>query len=64
MFFCGSSLLFGGNLQFPFLGASGVIIEMLFIGMFIEIIIDCLKHTKGIGTITGFITNVPEALCL
>lgn len=64
IFFCGSSLIFGGNLQFSFLGASGIIIEMLFIGMSIEIIIDCLKHTKGIGTITGFITNGPEALCL
>lgn len=47
-----------------FLGASGIIIEMLFIGLSIEIIIDCLKNTKGIGTITGFITNGPEALCL
>lgn len=64
IFFCGSSLLFNGNLQYSFLGASGVIIEMLFIGISIEIIIDALKNTKGIGTITGFITNGPEALCL
>lgn len=47
-----------------FLGASGIIIEMLLIGLSIEIIIDALKDTKGIGTITGFITNGPEALCL
>lgn len=63
-FFCGCSLLFGGDLQMSFLGASGIIIEMLLIGMSIEIIIDSLKNTKGIGTITGFITNGPEALCL
>lgn len=64
LFFCGSAVLFGGNLQMSFLGASGIIIEMLFIGLSIEIIIEALKNTKGIGTITGFITNGPEALCL
>lgn len=64
IFFCGSSLLFGGNLQYAFIGAAGIIIEMLLIGMAIELIIECLKNTKGIGTITGFITNGPEALCL
>ncbi len=64
LFFCGSSLIFGGNLQYSFIGAAGVIIEMLLIGMAIELIIECLKNTKGIGTITGFITNGPEALCL
>jgi cation:H+ antiporter len=47
-----------------FIGASGIIVEMLFIGISIEIIIEALKNTKGIGTITGFITNGPEALCL
>lgn len=47
-----------------FIGASGIIIEMLIIGVSIETIIHALKDTKGIGTITGFITNGPEALCL
>ena len=64
LFFCGSSLLFDGNLQFSFLGAAGIIMEMVLIGMAVEIIIECLKKTKGIGTITGFITNGPEAICL
>jgi len=64
LFFCGSSLLFNGNLQYSFIGAGGIILEMLLIGMAIELIIECLKNTKGIGTITGFITNGPEALCL
>jgi len=63
-FFCGSSLLFQGNLQLSFIGASGIIIEMMFIGLSIEIIIESIKHIKGIGTVTGFITNGPEALCL
>ena len=64
MFFCGSSLLFGGDIQLSFLGASGIIVEMLIIGLSIEIIIESIKHIKGIGTVTGFITNGPEALCL
>ncbi len=64
LFFCGSSLIFDGNLQYSFIGAAGIILEMLLIGMAIELIIECLKNTKGIGTITGFITNGPEALCL
>jgi cation:H+ antiporter len=64
LFFCGSALMFGGNIQLSFIGAAGIIIEMLLIGMAIELIIECLKKTKGIGTITGFITNGPEAICL
>lgn len=63
-FFCGSSLLFHGNLQLSFIGASGIIIEMMLIGLSIEIIIESIKHIKGVGTVTGFITNGPEALCL
>ncbi len=63
-FFCGSSLLFHGDIQLSFLGASGIIIEMMIIGLSIEIIIESIKHIKGIGTVTGFITNGPEALCL
>ncbi len=64
LFFCGSSLIFNGNLQLAFIGAAGIIFEMILIAMAIEIIIECLKNTKGIGTITGFITNGPEAVCL
>ena len=63
-FFCGSSLLFGGNTLLAFAGAAGIIVEMLLIGVAIEIIIECLKNRKGIGTLTGFITNGPEAVCL
>jgi len=63
-FFCGSALLFGGDTNLAFIGASGVIFEMVLIALAIEIIIECLKNTKGIGTLTGFITNGPEAVCL
>ncbi len=64
IFFCGNALISGGNLQYSFIGAAGIIMEMVLIGMAIELIIECLKSTKGIGTITGFITNGPEAICL
>ena len=63
-FFCGSSLLFQGDIQLSFMGASGIIMEMMLIGLAVEIIIESIKHIKGIGTVTGFITNGPEALCL
>ena len=64
LFFCGSALLFGGNIQMAFIGSGGIIFDMLLISIAIEIIIETLKHTKGIGTLTGFITNGPEAVCL
>lgn len=64
VFFIGSSLLFKGNFLLASIGAFGIIINMLCIGFAIEILIECLKNTKGIGTLTGFITNGPEAVCL
>ncbi len=64
LFFCGSAVLFDGNVQMAFIGSGGIIFEMLLIGISIEIIIEILKTAKGIGTITGFITNGPEAVCL
>ncbi|TKB09068.1 sodium:proton exchanger [Desulforhopalus sp. IMCC35007] len=64
VFFGGSALLFKGNLPLAMAGSLGVIIEMFFIAISIEIVIECLKNTKGIGTLTGFITNGPEAVCL
>ncbi len=63
-FFCGSAFFFQGNIQMAFIGSGGIIFEMLLIAVSIEIIIEALKDTKGIGTITGFITNGPEAICL
>lgn len=64
VFFIGSSLLFAGNVPLASVGAAGIILNMLCIGFAIEILIECLKNTKSIGTLTGFITNGPEAVCL
>lgn len=64
LFFLGSALLFGGNFPLASLGALGIIVEMLVIGLAVEVIIECLKNKKGIGTLTGFITNGPEAITL
>ena len=64
LFFLGSALLFGGNFSLASLGALGIIVEMLIIGLAVEVIIECLKNTKSIGTLTGFITNGPEAITL
>ena len=63
-FFCGSSLIFGGSLPLSFLAALGVVFTMILIGMSIEVIIETLKDIRGLGTITGFITNGPELVCL
>ncbi len=63
-FFCASALLNNGNIQLSFVGAGGIIIEMMLISLSIEIIIESLKNKKGLGTLIGFITNGPEALCL
>ncbi len=64
IFFVGSSLLFGGDTLLASIGAGGIILDMLCIGLAIEILIECLKNNKSIGTLTGFITNGPEAVCL
>ncbi|PHR30628.1 MAG: sodium:proton exchanger [Desulfotalea sp.] len=64
VFFCGSALFFNGNILLATAGSIGIIVVMMFIAVSIEIIIECLKNTKGIGTLTGFITNGPEAVCL
>lgn len=63
-FFCGSAVLFQGDILFSTVGAIGIILEMFFIAIAIEVIIECLKNRKGIGTLTGFITNGPEAVVL
>lgn len=62
LFFGGSALLSGGDLGDALLGAAGVIVIMFVVGAAIEVIIETLKNVPGIGTITGFLTNGPEAL--
>ncbi len=63
-FFCGYALVFNCNLNKSLMAASGIVLAMMFIGLSIEIIIDTLGNVKGIGTITGFIINGPELVCL
>lgn len=63
-FFCGCALIFNGDLNQSFIAAGGVVLVMILIGLSIEVIIETLKDVKGLGTITGFITNGPELVCL
>ena len=64
LFFTISALIGGGDLAKSFIGACGIVVVMFVVGACIEIIIECLMDVKGLGTLVGFITNGPEALCL
>jgi len=64
LFFLGSSLLSGGDTPRSLLGAVGIMIIMFLVGLAIEVMIESLRDVRGLGTIVGFITNGPEALCL
>jgi cation:H+ antiporter len=64
VFFSGSSLLRGGHLPPSLLGALEIVVIMFFVGASIEVIIEALRNVRGLGTLVGFITNGPEALCL
>lgn len=64
LFFLGSALISHGQMMGTFLGALAIILVMAMVSGSIEIIIDSLKNVAHLGTITGFITNGPEALCL
>ncbi len=64
VFFCGNALIFNGNFNLSFIAAGGIVLVMILISLSIEVIIETLKDVKGLGTITGFITNGPELVCL
>ncbi|MFH1092060.1 MAG: sodium:proton exchanger [Pseudomonadota bacterium] len=64
LFFAISSLVGGGDLTMSVMGAAGIVVLMFLVGVAIEVIIETLKDIKGLGTVVGFITNGPEALCL
>jgi len=64
VFFCGSALIFNGNLNQSFIAAGGIVLVMILIALSVEVIIETLKGVKGLGTIVGFITNGPELVCL
>ncbi|MBF0455687.1 MAG: sodium:proton exchanger [Magnetococcales bacterium] len=62
LFFCGAAFLYDGDILASFWGALGVVFIMFLVGTSIEIMIETLKNVPGIGTLTGFLTNGPEAL--
>lgn len=64
LFFIGSSLINNGDIPSSLLGAAGIVFVMFVVGTSIEVLIETLRDVKGIGTLVGFITNGPEALCL
>lgn len=64
LFFIICASINGGDLKMAFMGAAGIVVVMFLVGASIEIIIESLRDIKGLGTLVGFITNGPEALCL
>lgn len=62
LFFGISAIVNGQSLLMASVGALGIIILMFIVGLSVEVIIETIKHIKGIGTITGLLTNFPEAL--
>jgi len=64
LFFCGSSIVKGGDLAPSMLGAFSIILIMFLVGFSVEVLIETIREIRGLGTIVGFITNGPEALCL
>ncbi len=63
-FFVGAALLGGGDLRDSAVGAVAIMLVMFLVGAAVEFIIDALRDMPGLGTVVGFITNGPEALCL
>ncbi|MFO7652915.1 MAG: sodium:proton exchanger [Candidatus Krumholzibacteriia bacterium] len=63
-FFLGSAALNDGKPGASLGGAVAIIAVMLVVSAAIEVIIASLSDAKGLGTLVGFITNGPEALCL
>lgn len=64
VFFVASALITGGNTTLSFMGAAGIVLIMFLVGASIEVLIESIRDIRGLGTVIGFITNGPEALCL
>lgn len=62
LFFLLSAFFNDRALSLSLIGAIGVIGLMFIIGLSVEVIIETIKDMKGLGTITGLLTNLPEAL--
>ncbi len=61
-FFIISAITNNKDIPKTFIGALGIIGLMFLIGLSVEILIETIKHLKGLGTITGLLTNFPEML--
>ena len=64
LFFGVSALVSGGDLKLSLFGAAGIVMVMFVVGASIEVLLDSISDIRGLGTVVGFITNGPEALCL
>jgi cation:H+ antiporter len=64
LFFVASALINSGQVGRSLAGATAVMAVMFLVGACIELIIESLRDVRGLGTLAGFITNGPEALCL
>jgi len=64
IFFLGSALVSGGDILRSLQGGLLIMLVMFTVGGSIEVIIEALRNIRGLGTVVGFITNGPEALCL
>lgn len=62
LFFGITAFINDKSVLMAFIGAIGVIVLMFIVGLSVEIIIETIKHIGGIGTVTGLLTNFPEAL--
>lgn len=62
LFFCGAAFIYDGDMLASLGGALAVVFIMFVVGLSIEVIIETMKNVPGIGTVTGFLTNGPEAL--
>ncbi len=62
VFFMGSAVINDKPIAKAVIGALAIIALMFLVGLSVEVLIECIKHMKGLGTITGLLTNGPEAL--
>lgn len=62
VFFTGSAIFHDKPIPKALIGALAIIGLMFLIGLAVEVVIESIKHLRGVGTITGLLTNGPEAL--
>ena len=63
-FFGSSAVVSGGDLLLALVGAAWIVVVMFVVGISVEVLIESIRDIRGLGTVVGFITNGPEALCL